>query len=78
MGLYSAVIKVHVHVLSYGRAAQEVCEQALRGGSCFGHLKCGEVRGFRVVFFFSGSKSVARSSYAIRTGTLTLPLCAVD
>ena len=57
------MIKVHVHVLGYGRAAREVYEQALRGVGCFGHLMRGSTE-FSGRVFFSGSKSVERSSYA--------------
>ena len=45
------MIKVHVHVLGYGRAAREVCEQALRGEGCFGHLMRGSTE-FSGRFFF--------------------------
>ena len=61
------MIKVHVHVLGYGRAAREVYEQALLGGGCFGHLMRGSTE-FSGHFFFSGSKSVARSSSYVLEG----------
>ena len=40
-----------MHVLGYGRAAREVCAQALRGGGCFGHLMRGSTEFSGDVFF---------------------------
>ena len=57
------MIKVHVHVIGYDRAAREVYEQALRGVGCIVHLMRGSAE-FLGRFFFSGSKSAARSSYS--------------
>ena len=63
MWVYSAVIKVYVHVLGYYRAAREVYEQALRDVGCFGHLMRGSTEFSGRVFFSAGKKALSELVY---------------
>ena len=53
-----------MRVLGYGRAAREVCEQALWGGGCFGHLMQGSTE-FSGHFFPVGQKALRGACISI-------------
>ena len=75
------MIKVHVHVLGYGWTAREVCEQALRGGGCFGHLMRGSTEFSSCVFSPVGQKALRGARIWLRSrvqlGTVLPQKCQV-